>query len=63
MTGTVLCRMVQVTNLNGATAGKYRVMRGGSFFGDVLKARSSFRNNFMPADRYSFIGFRLARTP
>ena len=63
MTGTVLCRMVQVTNLNGATAGKYRVMRGGSFFGDVLKARSSFRGIKSPTYRDGSVGFRLARTP
>jgi len=52
-----------LTDSKGPAMGKRRVLRGGSFITNDSWARSSFRNNFRPADRYSFIGFRLAKTP
>ena len=52
-----------VTDPKGPGTGKYRVLRGGSFFNDVSIARSSFRDYFSPTDRLSSHGFRLARTP
>jgi formylglycine-generating enzyme required for sulfatase activity len=44
-------------------AGSYRVMRGGSWLNDAQYLRSSSRSNGAPGDRYSFVGFRLVRTP
>ena len=51
-----------VTDPEGPSTGKSRVLRGGSFFSYELFARSSFRNNSTPANRGSAAGFRLART-
>jgi formylglycine-generating enzyme required for sulfatase activity len=52
-----------VTDPKGPTAGKYRVLRGGSFIFVILNARSSNRFSYSPSIRYNFSGFRLARTP
>jgi formylglycine-generating enzyme required for sulfatase activity/serine/threonine protein kinase len=41
--------------------GSGRVYRGGSWNFDAGFARSAYRNNFDPADRYGFLGFRPAR--
>ena len=52
-----------VTDPKGPAKGEYRVLRGGSFGNDGPLARSSYRGNDAPSYRYSFVSFRLARTP
>ena len=52
-----------VTDPKGPATGSVRVLRGGSFFSDVSKARSSFRNYNAPSIRFLNYGFRLVRTP
>jgi formylglycine-generating enzyme required for sulfatase activity len=54
-----------VIDPKGPAKGECRVLRGGSFYGTVLKARSSNRYTYLsPTNRFSFtLGFRLARTP
>ena len=53
-----------VTDPKGPTAGKYRVLRGGSFDYYESKARSSSRNyRFSPTFGDPDCGFRLVRTP
>jgi sulfatase modifying factor 1 len=52
-----------VTDPKGPPTGEKRVLRGGSFDVGVSTARSSYRNFFTPTYRFSFYGFRLARTP
>ncbi len=44
-------------------AGSGRVIRGGSWFYDARSLRSSNRSGDAPDVRYSFVGFRLVRTP
>jgi len=52
------------TDPKGPATGYSRVLRGGSFTYYVSIARSSFRSyGRAPSNRYSFLGFRLARTP
>jgi formylglycine-generating enzyme required for sulfatase activity len=43
-------------------ATRSRLLRGGSFFVNAVNARSAFRAGFAPANRYTFVGFRPART-
>jgi formylglycine-generating enzyme len=45
----------------GASSGDYRVFRGGSWDGDAYDPRVAFRFNGRPAERYNYVGFRLAR--
>jgi len=52
-----------VTDPKGPATGEHRVLRGGSFGFTESFARSSFRTSYDPTFRYSFFGFRLARTP
>ena len=52
-----------VTDPKGPATGKYRVLRGGSFFYNDSAARSSYRFDLSPTIRFNFNGFRLARTP
>ena len=52
-----------VTDPKGPAKGEYRVLRGGSFFVNVSKARSSLRFDYTPTARLDDAGFRLARTP
>jgi len=52
-----------VTDPKGPATGKYRVLRGGSFYLFVSYARSSLRFSLSPSIRSYLIGFRLARTP
>jgi formylglycine-generating enzyme required for sulfatase activity len=49
------------TNPHGATSGRYRVMRGGSFNYYAYSCRVSQRNYYNANDAYDFIGFRLCR--
>jgi formylglycine-generating enzyme required for sulfatase activity len=55
-----------VTDPKGSQTGKFRVLRGGSYDGDLSTTRSSLRNDdtrFTPSDRLFNRGFRLAKTP
>ena len=52
----------EVTDPKGPATGEVRVLRGGSFFNGVSVARSSYRINITPSNRYETGGFRLART-
>ena len=53
-----------ITDPKGPATGEFRVLRGGSFSSYVSGARSSARYIFgWPASGFSYIGFRLARTP
>ena len=51
-----------VTDPEGPEKGNFRVLRGGSVSNYVSRARSSDRVNITPSDRFSNVGFRLART-
>ncbi len=42
--------------------GAYRVLRGGSWYGDAPYCRSAFRSNYRPVFRSDFVGFRLSRS-
>ena len=53
-------------NRSGTTAdpkvtsgSKYRVLRGGSWFNYSQNARSAYRFDYSPDDRYTFFGFRV----
>ena len=46
----------------GVDGNARRVLRGGSFLNQALHIRSAFRLNFLPSNRLSSSGFRLART-
>jgi formylglycine-generating enzyme required for sulfatase activity len=35
------------------------VVRGGSWFGDRVGARSAFRDGYYPVNRLGFVGFRV----
>ncbi len=50
------------TDPTGPTKGTRRVLRGGSWIHDLRIARSAYRIGSLPGGRYSFVGFRLART-
>jgi formylglycine-generating enzyme required for sulfatase activity len=44
----------------GDDSGSYRVLRGGSWILNGRNTRSAFRYWYEPADRFDYIGFRLA---
>ena len=48
------------TNPSGATRGKSRVYRGGSWRHFAKSCRSALRDDYSPVNRYDNIGFRLA---
>ncbi len=50
------------TNYVGASSGSVRVLRGGSFGFGASNARTAYRGDFGPSNRFSDDGFRLART-
>lgn len=52
-----------VTDPKGPATGNRRVLRGGCFFDNALKAGSSFRHGHPPANGDYRNGFRLARNP
>ncbi len=49
----------QVNPLNTDPSSGGRVVRGGSFFGDAVDARSADRFRFVPGSRSDFLGFRV----
>jgi formylglycine-generating enzyme required for sulfatase activity len=51
------------TNPTGPGSGSNRVIRGSSWDNSSYDCRASGRSNNAPGARYSFIGFRVARTP
>ena len=51
-----------VENPVGAGSGSYRVNRGGGWSDAASRCRSAFRVSGTPSFRFSYIGFRLART-
>ena len=50
------------TNPTGPATGSYRVLRGGSWYGNATYCRVSYRDYNSPADRYDFYGFRLSQS-
>ena len=50
------------TDPTGPAAGQFRAKRGGGWYSVSQYARSAFRGQSNPEDRYPFIGFRPART-
>jgi formylglycine-generating enzyme required for sulfatase activity len=50
------------TNPTGPSSGSNRVIRGGSWSNIAQYVRVPIRYNYMPGDRYSRLGFRLARS-
>ena len=51
-----------VTDPAGAASGSFRVGRGGSWIDFAFRCRSANRDIIIPYYRFSFIGFRAART-
>jgi formylglycine-generating enzyme required for sulfatase activity len=51
-----------VTNPSGPPVGSVRVSRGGSWISNAWSCRSAYRSWNTPGDRYSGLGFRLARS-
>jgi formylglycine-generating enzyme required for sulfatase activity len=52
------------TNPVGPASGTYRALRGGSWVGNTLYIRGSFRNyGVMPGNSTVDLGFRVARDP
>ncbi|MDP2359755.1 MAG: SUMF1/EgtB/PvdO family nonheme iron enzyme [bacterium] len=47
----------------GAVSGTDRVVRGGGWYSNSSRARCAYRSGSAPANRYTDIGFRCARTP
>ena len=54
--------VVSATDPKGEVTGTNRLLRGGSFLGNVPGTGSSHRNFFKPTSRVPYLGFRLART-
>ncbi len=52
-----------VTDPTGPSSGSARVSRGGAWYYYAEYLRSATRNHLIPADRFSFLGFRLLRQP
>ncbi|MCI5157598.1 MAG: formylglycine-generating enzyme family protein [Candidatus Electrothrix sp. AUS1_2] len=51
----------EVKNPQGASSGKQRVFRGGSWNVNAMRCRSAFRIWLAPSSRISYLGFRVAR--
>ncbi|MCX6248270.1 MAG: SUMF1/EgtB/PvdO family nonheme iron enzyme [Bacteroidetes bacterium] len=49
-------------NPSGPATGKYRVIRGGSWFSDNTGLRVTDRRSANPLFRYGYVGFRLCRS-
>ena len=52
-----------VTDPTGPTTGSLRVNRGGSWGSVAWSCQSGFREGYYPTNRYSSLGFRVARGP
>jgi formylglycine-generating enzyme required for sulfatase activity len=50
-------------NPTGPASGKYRVLRGGSWFNNVESVRAANRNLNLPGNRGGNIGFRCVVEP
>jgi len=50
----------EVTNPMGPPSGSRRVFRGGSWVYDAALCRSAIRVDFVPRNRFNYVGFRLA---
>jgi len=50
-------------NPQGPASGRFRVLRGGSWFTESWNQRSSDRGWFDPVGRDLYVGFRCARSP
>ncbi len=50
-----------IKNPTGPFHGTYKILRGGSFFNDVVALRCARRNNNQPENRNDNIGFRVVR--
>ena len=48
-------------NPKGPEKGSFRVIRGGSWYDSPSSVRSAVRYRFVPALRFYYLGFRLAR--
>ncbi|MBX3000992.1 MAG: formylglycine-generating enzyme family protein [Caldilineaceae bacterium] len=51
------------SNPQGPDMGISRVLRGGSWIGNVNVVRSTYRSYYLPGDWFDFIGFRCVRSP
>lgn len=51
---------IEGTDPQGPTKGTIRVIRGGSWINGAVFCRSAFRGRYDPANRYDYLGFRLA---
>ena len=52
-----------VTDWVGASSGSFRVLRGGGWYYDDNRCRSTYRYSYgYPSDDYDYVGFRLSRT-
>jgi formylglycine-generating enzyme required for sulfatase activity len=49
-------------NPTGPSSGDYRALRGGSWLDFVNLCRAALRNNFAPADRSIYVGFRCVQS-
>ena len=49
------------TNPTGPASGSFRVLRGGSWYGDARDARCAYRVSGGPSDAYGDVGFRCVR--
>ncbi|MBO4715569.1 MAG: SUMF1/EgtB/PvdO family nonheme iron enzyme, partial [Verrucomicrobia bacterium] len=52
-----------VTDPTGPATGSYRVMRGGSWYGDANFCRSAMRSSYIPSYYVFICGFRVALAP
>ena len=53
----------QFTNPTGLESGKFKVLRGGSYFYEQSRLRTSARDNLLPAEKDSAVGFRCVVSP
>ena len=61
LASAVRATRLQLAREASASCGS-RVLRGGSWVSNPRLLRSAYRERFPPDDRYSMLGFRVART-
>jgi formylglycine-generating enzyme required for sulfatase activity len=49
-----------VTDPSGPATGSYRMLRGGSWYGNAVYCRSAVRRKYVPSNRFVHLGFRVA---